>query len=573
MSARSASKKPAQAAAAPVTASRSAHVLLSLATLAVFARALPYPLQISWDDGRLITDNPDVREVSLRSLQSIFGATHFQAYHPLHLLSYWLDVPWTGANPTVLHAVNLALWLIAVNLLLRVFTRLGLSNTAATLAAMACALHPVQVEVVSWATARKDVLALLFSAASLSQHLRSERGTDRHAWLARLFFVFAALSKTTALPLPAVMVACDALLRGRSLRRALAVQALALALALALGVQVTLIWSGENMLRPAAEAGPLLARVAATYAHAIGTLFWPSAVSPLYPTRPVTYDAPMVWLGCAALLVGAILAYTSKARRAQFSLAAFALWMLPVSNVLPMYFLYQDRYLSLPLVGLSFGLGAAVDALRAQGARPGRVAGALAALAVVALGVRSAQYEGAWRSEERLWEHAVRAQPAAYFAWMKLGEVRRKDGQLYGSIRAYQEMLRIDPLRRLGYAALLEVVALRDEALRSLSPSHARALARQFHAALEDADALRTLAARMRRAGYARAWEVPMARSLVVSPLPDNALEYNAASEFNANRPLSALFYLEHMREPTKRDELRERAEYAKRVRGDAPVF
>ena len=132
--------------------SLAAHALLSLATLATFARALPYPLQLNWDDGRFIVDNPDVHEVSLRALSSIFGAPHFQAYHPLHLLSYWLDVPWAGADAPVLHAVSLGLWLLGVNVLLRVFARLGLSVAAALIAALAFALHPVQVEAVSWAT-------------------------------------------------------------------------------------------------------------------------------------------------------------------------------------------------------------------------------------------------------------------------------------------------------------------------------------------------------------------------------------------------------------------------------------
>src|SRR6185295_14543285 len=87
-----------------------AHAIVSLATVATFARAVPYPLQLTWDDARFISDNPDVQEISVRSLASIFGGPHFQAYHPLHLLSYWLDVPLAGVNATVIHAVSLALW-------------------------------------------------------------------------------------------------------------------------------------------------------------------------------------------------------------------------------------------------------------------------------------------------------------------------------------------------------------------------------------------------------------------------------------------------------------------------------
>jgi hypothetical protein len=550
-----------------------AHVLLSLATVATFARAVPYPLQVNWDDGRFIVDNPDAHEVSMRALRSIFGAPHFQAYHPLHLLSYWLDVPWAGADGPVLHAVSLAIWLLGVNVLLRVFAHLGLSVVAAMIAAMAFALHPVQVEAVSWATGRKDALALLFSAACMLAHLRSRHGLDRHAWLARGAFVLAALSKTTSLPLPAVLVACDVLLRRISLRRALSVQLPSILLALGLGAATVQIWSEQNMLRAPDVAGPLFARVAASYAHALGTALWPSAVSPLYSERAASAGAVWPWIACALLAGAALLAYRRRAFSALFALAAFTFWMLPVSNLLPMYFPYQDRYLSLPLIGLCFGLGSALDAARASGYADGRVAGALAAAAVVALGLRTFQYEGEWSSEQRLWGHAASTQPGAYYAWMKLGEVRRKHDDLYGAIRAYQRLPALDPKRKLGPTALFEAVALRDEALHAITPSHAEPLAREYFAALDNAEDLRVLAGRMLGAGYARAYELPMARSIQLAPLSDEALEHVALVQFEQGRPMVGLFYLEHMQKPTQRPDLQEQAELARKLRGNAPVL
>ena len=64
-----------------------AHVWLSLAVPLTFMRAVPYPLQASWDDGRFILENRDVRAPSWHALWSILSEPHFQAYHPLHLLS------------------------------------------------------------------------------------------------------------------------------------------------------------------------------------------------------------------------------------------------------------------------------------------------------------------------------------------------------------------------------------------------------------------------------------------------------------------------------------------------------
>ncbi|MFI5308341.1 MAG: hypothetical protein ACHQ53_13360 [Polyangiales bacterium] len=540
-----------------------AHLWVSLATLVTFLRAVPYPLHPSWDDGRFILENPDVRAPSWHALRSILGEPHFQAYHPLHLLSYWIDVPWVGANAAWVHATSLVLWMIAGNLLLRVFGALGLGVAEAALATCACVLHPVQVEAVSWATGRKDVLALLFSSACMLAHLRSERWGDRHAWLARVAYLLAVLGKTTALPLPVVLWLADVTLRRRPAWRALLQQVPSLGLAAVLSAIVLRLWQREAMVR--ATAGGAVAapaRVLSTLARQLGTALWPSATSPMYTTR-FSGTASVLSIAIAlALAVATFIAWRSRSGRTLFALGAFLVLLTPVSNAVPMYFPFQDRYLSLPLVGLCFGLGACVAAVERLVPRAGL---ALGGALVLALCLRCVQYQGEWRSEPRLWGHAASVQPDAFYAWMKLGEVRRDRGDLYGAIRAYRALVRLEPMSKAGHAALLQAVALRDERLRSLRPSRAPELAREYYASLEDGDALRTLAAGMLSAGYVRAAELPLWRSLDLAPVPDAALEHAASVQFSEGRPGLALCYLRAMHTPTRKPELLSLAAEARR--------
>jgi hypothetical protein len=564
---------------------RAAHLAVSAITVAVFARAVPYPLQLHWDDGRFIADNPLVHEVSWRSLLAIVSAPHFEAYHPLHLLAYWLDVPWAGPHGGVLHAVNLLLWVAALNLLLRVFAGLGLNAPAAVLATLAFGLHPVQVEAVSWASGRKDVLALLFTCAAALLHLRSKHWLDRAAWSSRAGYLLAVLSKTSALPLPGVLLLADVLLRGRSLRRALAHHAPALALGAVLGGGVIAIWREATMIRGwegGAAALPL--RVAATIAHQSATALWPSANAPMYTTRAGEVPGVLAWIAACAVALIALWALRRGARRALFAIGAFTLWLLPVCNAVPMYFPYQDRYLSLPLIGLAFGLGAAVDgiapALRGGGAtvdaqrERGRARMALACFALMAgaLALRAVQYQSEWSSETRLWGHAAATQPDAYYAFMKLGEVRVKSGDLHGAVRAYAQLLRIDPRRKLGHAALLRALALRDERIRGLSNSRADAYAADYYAQLDDPEALRALAGRMLHSGHLRALELPMRRALELQPVADAALERAAESHFANGRSSVGLFYLERMKRPTQRPDLQALAARARAQQADSPL-
>lgn len=549
-----------------------AHAIVSLATVATFARAVPYPLQLTWDDARFISDNPDVQEISARSLASIFGGPHFQAYHPLHLLSYWLDVPLAGVNATVIHAVSLALWVIAANVLLRALAVIGLGPRAAVIACLACMLHPVQVEAVSWATGRKDVLAMLFASACILAQLSSERAFDRNAWLARGAYVLGALSKTTILPLPLVLIAGDVLLRKRPLRRALAAQVPSLVLGAGLSWIVIAIWRQEQMMRgQVAGVAPLPQRVVATFGHALATVVWPSATSPMYDVRAVNAPGALAYAACAVLLIVVWICWRARAQRALFGLGAFVVLMLPVCNAIPMYFPFQDRYLSLPLLGLAIALGAAVDAAALRGLAG--IATPIATAAVIALALRTVQYEGAWQSEVSLWGHAARTQPSAYYAWTKLGEVRRRQGDLYGAILAYEQLVRLDPMRKLGYAGLFQAVAMRDEKLRGIAPSHAEDYAKAFYAVLDDPEDLRVLAGRLLKAGYVRAFELPMGRVLQLAPIPDDALEHAAALQFEQNQPSVALFYLEHMQRPTQAPLLQALAQRARALRGNAPVL
>ena len=145
--------------------------------------------------------------------------------------------------------------------------------------------------------------------------------------------------------------------------------------------------------------------------------------------------------------------------------------------------------------------------------------------------MRCAQYQGDWSSEARLWGHAASTQPDAYYAFMKLGEVRRRAGDLHGAIRAYKRLLRVDPQRKLGYAALLQVAALATSGYAGCRRSRAERYSEQFYTALDDAQALRALAAAC--CGRAPARAGAAARALArLRPLPDEALEHAAEAHF-----------------------------------------
>ena len=517
--------------------------MIAVATLLTFMRGVPQGLVNSWDDGRFLVEFDPVQAINLENLRAIWAESHFEAYHPLHLMAYWIDVPLTyeaGVGPSgpVIHGVNLLLWVGALLLLWRVMLALGLPRWSALVATLFCGLHPAQVEAVTWATGRKEILAMLFASMMWLAHLRAQGTMDRWAWASRGFYILGALAKTTIMPLPVLIFLGDIWLRDRPWRKALSVSLPTLGLGIAVAWWVVSLWTQNEMIRPTLEGFGRIELMAATFSHYLGTAALPYQNSPIYPLyRSASEIGVFAWWGVMLWVVLAISLW--RRPRARFALAAFPLLLAPVLNFVPVFFGVQDRYLSLPMIVIGFGAGAMTAAAsRRFGSRM-----AVFAMAIVAMyALRCADYQGRWSDERTLWRHATATHPTAFYAWMKLGEVERARGDWSGAIEAYDRGIEAQPEIRLGYANRLSVVCMRDEERHDLPP-RAVELSARFLGAASDPETLRELASEMVRAGYQEAALVPLARSLELAPVPRARLERAAEVQVEQGNDWLADFY------------------------------
>src|SRR5690606_35123670 len=95
-------------------------------------------------------------------------------------------------------------------------------------------------------------------------------------------------------------------------------------------------------------------------------------VSPVHPIhRDLASFEALDLAGPIVLALGLVVTMRARGRlasRLAFALAAFVVLLLPVANLVPLYFEVQDRYLALPLLPLAFGLGALVEGSRERSA-------------------------------------------------------------------------------------------------------------------------------------------------------------------------------------------------------------
>jgi len=156
-----------------------------LVALAIYAPSFRNGFAII-DDGLLIFENNLIRTISPRTLWVAFTSYDPELYIPLTLVSYQIDYLIGGYHPLIYHCTNALLHAGSALFISAIFSLLGVEKRMAILSGIVFALHPLHVEAVAWAAARKDLLSSFFFLGSLfayitcihRQVLKQKKGTS-----------------------------------------------------------------------------------------------------------------------------------------------------------------------------------------------------------------------------------------------------------------------------------------------------------------------------------------------------------------------------------------------------------
>ena len=210
--------------------------LLRAVPLAVIAAAVFVCFQpvlgndfVDWDDIENFVGNAGYRGLSPSHLAWMFTTFHLGHYQPVSWLSHGLVYTICGLSPFGFHLVNLLLHAgnaVMVYFLIRSLLRRGSSlaaqnsgtglSAAAIAGALFFAVHPLRVEVVAWATERREVLSSFWLLLTLLTYLQmqDDRRTARSTWRAWLLVslgrdALSLPSKAMGMTLPIVLLILD----------------------------------------------------------------------------------------------------------------------------------------------------------------------------------------------------------------------------------------------------------------------------------------------------------------------------------------------------------------------------
>jgi Flp pilus assembly protein TadD len=463
-----------------------------LVVLVALAAALPALLPgFIHDDHHLIEDNELIRslaragEILGRGYWTVGGAAVPNLYRPVTILSFAINYAAGGVHPLGYRAVNLALHLGVVLLVLALARRVlgaprpGVFPDGALVAALLFAVHPVHTEVLGLVVGRGDLLAaagtlaavLLFLAGRERAAAGDRRGALARDALAVLAFVLGVFSKENAIAAPLIVLAADLTrpwhpaapggAKGPRPRPAWGVHAVFLGAAVAAVVARTAVL---GVVGPAAfthfvdnpiahQAFPQSTFTAlAVLARYAGLMVFPARLSidhsyDVIPAAGSLFETGPA-IGAILLLGGAATMLLAWRRRpaVAFSLALAGLALAPVANLLiPIGTIMAERLLYLPSAGVCLLAGAGAAALGSVGESAGKRTLAATALVVVGLGVRSFDRLLDWRDDRTIFASAVAVTPRSVRAQFNYGAASERAGDDGAAAAAYGTALAIWP--------------------------------------------------------------------------------------------------------------------------------
>jgi len=466
--------------------------LLGLAVLAAFAGVLRNGWMLL-DDPSYVTKNPYVASgLTLRGLQWFLHAPHGGNWHPLTSLSHMLDVQLFGLAPAGHHAVNLALHLLNVLLLVIVLHRLTGAWWRSLLVGALFGLHPLRAESVAWVAERKDVLSAFFFLLTLEAYRRwaARPGVRRYA-LVVAGLALGLMSKPMAVTLPFVLVLLDVWplgrLRGvapppgasecRAPRRPIAGLLLEkwplIVLALA-SAAVTFVVQRRIGAVSAVGIGDRLGNAALSYWRYVGATLWPAALAPFYPFGQV--HAAGALAAAAALALATALALLLVRARPAVTIG----WLWYLGTLVPVIGVVQvglqghaDRYTYIPCIGLFVAAAWGVGRVARRWVVP-VVAACVLPLAL--LGVATARQVALWKDTRTLFTHARQVTGESVLGEQALGNAFLADSQRTQALEHLRRAVELGP----DY-----VPALRDYGVTLAQDGQTDEADRQFRRAIE----------------------------------------------------------------------------------------
>ena len=446
------------------------YIILAAVTFAVFWQVNQFDF-INFDDNLYVTENIHIQSgITRDTLRWAFSTNDADGLlHPLIWLSLMLDYQLHGLNAGGYHATNLILHILSTLLLFGLFCRMTNEIWKSAFVAAFFALHPLHVESVAWISERKDVLSAFFWMLTLCLYVYYTQKPAVKRYLLVLFsFVLALMSKPMVITLPLIMILLDywPLSRFRigiesqkgkvnpvlwQLKEKLPF------FVLLMGLVIVTFYTPNKQDSPPIKDLSFISRLAnapVSFVTYLGKTFWPHDMTIFYPFP----DQIPAWqvLGATILIIIITVFVIVTAKRLPYLFVGwfwFALSIFPVMGIMRIGdFAMADRYHYLPSIGLAVALAWGIPPLINNENIRRKLLFPATIVSLAFLTFLTWQQCDYWKSNVKLWNHALNVTKDNYLAHINLGSALFEKGENDKAIYHYNKALLIIKISKVSYS-------------------------------------------------------------------------------------------------------------------------
>lgn len=426
--------------------------IAALAALILYAQSTHFGF-VSLDDPLLISQNPLVTNgPTIPAIRGAFTTYDPELYIPLTILSYQLDFLRGGLEPGTYHTTNVLLHVLNILLVFAITFRLTGQKMIGFMCALLLAIHPLNVETVAWAAARKDLLSGFFALASIITYLIA---VERENWkwfaASALLFAFGLLSKVTIILLPLFLFTLE-WMNGSSWKTMIRRTGPSLILSLIFGI-IAILGKTTNLISLSVIDYILLACKSTIFYFT--KLIFPFGFSVLYPqTTPISITSAEFFVPVliVIILTGFIIVMRRRLPMVWIASSLFFFFLAPAFLTVVKngdIYVASDRYAYIASIGFFLMLGYAAHRLMSLYLFPERVKmygvhGLIAAIACF-LAFRSHEQLQVWRTNSSLFHHVLSLQPENVLALNNLGSELSDLGKKDEALTYFERAKKADP--------------------------------------------------------------------------------------------------------------------------------
>jgi len=451
-------------------------VLLVLATFAIYSQIQDHEF-INFDDDLYITNNLNVQAgLTSESVEWAFTTFTLGNWFPVTWFSHMLDYQLYGLHAKGHHLTSLFFHITNSLLLFLILFRMTGAIWQSAFVAAIFAFHPLNVESVSWAAERKNVLSALFWLLTMWAYIHyAAKPTIKSYGLVFLFFTLGLMSKPMLVTLPFVLLLLDywplrRLKFGQEresnevLEKNIAKKSEVLQLVLE-KIPLFLLTTGLSIITFIAQKSlgamnyaesltfsTSVTNAMVSYLEYLGKIIWPRGLSILYPHPGNTLA---VWKGilCGIALVGITIISIRLIRKAPY----FAVgWFWYLGTLVPVIGIVQvggqamaDRYTYIPLIGIFIIVAWGVPELISKWHYKEKVLSISVGIIIFTLLITTWRQVSHWKNSITIFKHAIRVtdkkHPTFAIAYNNLGIVLFAKQKNEEAISHYKMALELNP--------------------------------------------------------------------------------------------------------------------------------